>query len=131
MTEAKTGTASGAGIDRGILILGGVVVLGSIMTVLDLTIVNVAILTLARAFGASVATIQWVATGYMLAVASVIPLTGWAVERFSSKQVWSVSLLLFIAGSVLAGAAWSLESLIALFGSTALLHRGGAGPASR
>lgn len=111
-TRADT-SGAGATLDRPILVLGGVVVLGAIMTVLDLTVVNVAIPTLARAFGASITTIQWVATGYMLAVASVIPLTGWASERFGSKRVWIASLLLFLAGSVLSGAAWSLESLIA------------------
>ncbi len=103
----------GAALDRQILVLGTVVVLGTIMTVLDLTVVNVAIPTLGRAFDASIATIQWVVTGYMLAFASVIPLTGWASERFGAKRVWLGSLLLFLIGSVLAGAAWSLESLIA------------------
>jgi EmrB/QacA subfamily drug resistance transporter len=101
-----------AGLDREILVLGAVVVLGTIMTVLDLTVVNVAIPTLGRAFGASIARIQWVATGYMLAFASVIPLTGWASDRFGAKRVWLGSLVLFLVGSVLAGAAWSLDSLI-------------------
>src|SRR5919201_1704414 len=97
---------SAEGLDRDILVLGGV------MTVLDLTVVNVAIPTLGRAFDASITAIQWVVTGYMLAFASVIPLTGWASERFGAKRVWLASLLLFLAGSVLAGAAWSLPSLI-------------------
>jgi EmrB/QacA subfamily drug resistance transporter len=82
------------------------------MTVLDLTVVNVAIPTLGRAFDASIGTIQWVVTGYMLAFASVIPLTGWASERFGARRVWIASLLLFLVGSALAGAAWSLPSLI-------------------
>ena len=56
--------------------LAGVVILGTIMTVLDLTVVNVAIPTLARDLGASIPSIQWVMTGYMLAFATVIPLTG-------------------------------------------------------
>jgi MFS family permease len=86
----------GAGLDRQILVFGTVVVLGTIMTVLDLTVVNVAIPTLGRAFDASIATIQWVVTGYMLAFASVIPLTGWASERFGAKRVWLGSLLLFL-----------------------------------
>ena len=103
---------SAEGLDRDVLVLGGVFVLGAIMTVLDLTVVNVAIPTLGRAFDASITAIQWVVTGYMLAFASVIPLTGWASERFGAKRVWLGSLLLFLAGSVLAGAAWSLPSLI-------------------
>ena len=83
------------------------------MTVFDLTIADVAIPTLGRDFGASISTIQWVMTDYMRAFASVIPLTGWATERFGAKRVWICSLLLFLLGSVLAGAAWSLGSLLA------------------
>ena len=99
-------------LDREILVLGGVVVIGTIMAILDATIVNVAIPTLGRDFHTSISTIQWVMTGYLLAFASVIPLTGWASERFGAKRVWIAALLLFMAGSVLAGTAWSIEALI-------------------
>lgn len=101
-----------ARLDRRLLLLGAVVVLGTVMTVLDLTVVNVAVPTLGRDFRASIATIQWVLTAYMLAFASVIPLTGWASERFGAKRVFLASLLLFLLGSVLAGSAWSIGSLI-------------------
>ena len=100
-------------LDREVFLLAVVVVLGTIMTVLDLTVVNVAIPTLGRDFAASISTIQWVLTGYMLGFASVIPLTGWASERFGAKRVWLTSLLVFLTGSVLAGTAWSIGSLIA------------------
>jgi len=93
--------------------LSAVVILGVTMTILDTTIVNVAIRTLGRDFHASVATIQWVATAYLLALSLVIPLSGWAVERFGVRRLWFGSLILFIAGSVLSGAAWSAGSLIA------------------
>src|SRR3954463_828503 len=95
-------------LDREVSLLGAVVVLGTIMTVLDLTIVNVAIPTLGRDFDVSISTVQWVVTGYALAFASVIPLTGWASERFGAKRVWIASLFLFLIGSALAGAAWSI-----------------------
>src|SRR5438105_2874383 len=100
------------GLDRELVQLGAVVVIGSIMAILDATIVNVAIPTLGRDFHTSISTIQWVLTGYMLAFASVIPLTGWASERFGAKRVWLFSLLVFMLGSALAGAAWSIGSLI-------------------
>jgi EmrB/QacA subfamily drug resistance transporter len=103
---------SGQGLDRDVLVLGGVVVIGMIMAILDATIVNVAIPTLGSDFHASISSIQWVLTGYLLALATAIPLTGWAGQRFGTKQVWIGALLLFTAGSVLAGAAWSIESLI-------------------
>src|SRR6266516_1178394 len=109
---AGVGTQAREGLDREVVVLGAVVVLGTIMTVLDLTIVNVAIPTLGRDFGVSISTIQWVMTGYMLAFASVIPVTGWASERFGAKRVWVCSLLVFLLGSTLSGAAWSIDSLI-------------------
>jgi EmrB/QacA subfamily drug resistance transporter len=90
-----------------------VVVLGSIMSILDTTIVAVALATLGRDFHVSVSTIQWVTTGYLLALALVIPVSGWAVDRFGAKSMWMLSLTLFIAGSALCGLAWSANSLIA------------------
>src|SRR5580700_8381677 len=90
----------------------GVVVLGSIMSILDTTIVAVALATLGRDFHVSVTTIQWVTTGYLLALAIVIPVTGWAVDRFGAKRMWMLSLGLFIIGSSLCGLAWSANSLI-------------------
>src|SRR5499425_1024695 len=113
-TTAKTTEAGRSDrLNREILVLAGVVILGTIMTVLDLTVVNVAIPTLGSDLAASIPAIQWVLTGYMLAFATVIPLTGWAAERFGAKRVWLAALLLFLAGSVLAAAAWSIGSLIA------------------
>ena len=96
-----------------ILTLAAVVVLGAIMTILDATIVNVALPTLGRDFHTSITTIQWVPTIYLLAFASVIPLTGWAGERLGAKRVWVASLVLFMVGSLLAGLAWSIGALIA------------------
>ncbi|MEW9533513.1 MDR family MFS transporter [Microbispora sp. NPDC049125] len=90
-----------------------VVALGAIMTVLDTTIVNVAVTVLGRDLHSSLATIQWVITGYTLALSMTIPITGWAVERFGAKTMWITSLVLFVGGSVLCGMAWSAGSLIA------------------
>src|SRR4051812_21180497 len=101
------------GLDRALWRLASVVVLGTIMSILDTTIVNVAIETLGRELGSSLATIQWVATGYLLALATVIPLTGWAMERFGGKKAWMTSVALFLCGSALCGFAWSSTSLIA------------------
>jgi EmrB/QacA subfamily drug resistance transporter len=88
-------------------------VLGAILTILDATIVNVALPVLARDFDASVATIQWVPTIYLLSFAAVIPLTGWASERYGAKRVWLVALALFLAGSLLCAAAQSVPQLLA------------------
>jgi EmrB/QacA subfamily drug resistance transporter len=82
------------------------------MSILDVTVVNVAIPTLARDFSTSVATIQWVATGYTLALATVIPLTGWGADRFGTKRIYVTSIVLFVSGSILSGLAWNAQSLI-------------------
>jgi EmrB/QacA subfamily drug resistance transporter len=104
---------AGPGLDRHIVALGAVVVLGVLMSILDTTIVNVAIATLARDFQTSLVTIQWVSTGYLLALATVIPLTGWAADRFGTKRIYMVAIVLFMCGSALSGLAWSAGSLIA------------------
>jgi EmrB/QacA subfamily drug resistance transporter len=90
-----------------------VVIVGAIMSILDTTIVNVALESLSHDLGAPLSTIQWVASGYLLALASVIPLTGWAAERFGPRRVWMTMVSAFVATSALCGAAWSAESLIA------------------
>ncbi len=99
-------------IDAYIWRISLVVIIGSIMSILDTTIVNVALDTLGRELHASIANIQWVVTGYMLSLAAVIPVTGWAARRFGAKQVYMLSLVLFTAGSALCGLASSSTELI-------------------
>jgi EmrB/QacA subfamily drug resistance transporter len=101
-----------AAFDSELRKLALVVVAGTIMTILDSTIVNVALTPLGRDFHASLPTIQWVLTGYGLALAMVIPVTGWAVERFGVKTTWVTSLIIFIVGSVASGAAWNVAALV-------------------
>src|SRR3954465_2361846 len=101
------------GLDRRLLMIASVVVLGAIMSILDTTVVNVAINTLSRDFDTPLSTIQWIVTGYTLALATVIPVTGWAADRFGTKRLYMISITLFVTGSVLSGLAWSAGSLIA------------------
>jgi EmrB/QacA subfamily drug resistance transporter len=113
--QAGPDSAGGQGtgrLDRATLVIAGVVMLGMIMAVLDTTVVNVALDTLSRDLHASLPTVQWVVTGYLLALGLVMPVTGWAVDRFGAKRCWMASIVLFIAGSALSGAAWSIGSLI-------------------
>ncbi|MGP4025353.1 DHA2 family efflux MFS transporter permease subunit [Actinomadura sp. 3N407] len=110
---APPGDASRDGrLDRQVILLGLVIVSGNVMAILDTTIINVALETLGRDFSTGLSTIQWVITGYMLAMATVIPLTGWAIDRFGGRRVWMTSIVLFVIGSGLSGAAWNIESLI-------------------
>jgi EmrB/QacA subfamily drug resistance transporter len=117
-TDAPSRAAAGheAGRERvltpEIISLAAVVVLGSIMTILDATIVNVALPTLGRQFRTSISVIQWVPTIYLLAFASVIPLAGWASERFGARRVWLTSLATFGLGSLLCGLSGSAAELI-------------------
>ncbi|MEV5969868.1 DHA2 family efflux MFS transporter permease subunit [Streptomyces sp. NPDC051921] len=90
-----------------------VVVLGSVMAVLDMTIVNVALRSLSEAFQAPLATIQWTATAYTLALAAVIPTAAWTIGRFGAKHTYLTALVLFTLGSLLAAFAWDAPSLIA------------------
>jgi EmrB/QacA subfamily drug resistance transporter len=92
--------------------ISGIVVLGSIMSILDTTIVNVALNTLGRELHSSIAQIQWVVTGYLLSLAAVIPVAGWVARRFGAKQVYLTSLVLFTLGSVLCGLASTATELI-------------------
>ena len=88
-----------------------VVILGAIMSILDTTIVNVALKTLGQDLDAPLASVQWVLTGYMLSLAAVIPITGWAARRFGPRNVYMLSLVLFTAGSMLCGLATSVGEL--------------------
>jgi EmrB/QacA subfamily drug resistance transporter len=99
-------------ISRALLMVASVVVLGAVMSILDTTVVNVAINTLAARFHTTLPTIQWVATGYTLALATVIPLTGWIADRFGTKRLYMTSIGLFVIGSCLSGLAWSSTTII-------------------
>jgi EmrB/QacA subfamily drug resistance transporter len=109
MSDAKQSTDR---IEPYVWKIAGVVILGMMMSILDTTIVNVALDTLGRDLHSTIAQIQWVATGYLLALAAVIPLTGWAARRFGAKRVYLSSIVLFTIGSALCGLAESSTSLI-------------------
>ena len=104
-------------IDGAVLKIAGVVVLGAIMTILDITVVNVALPTFQTAFTSiddplAYSTVAWTVTGYTLALATVIPLTGWAADRFGTKRLYLAAIGLFTLGSALCAAASSIEMLI-------------------
>ncbi|MBF6175534.1 DHA2 family efflux MFS transporter permease subunit [Nocardia blacklockiae] len=90
-----------------------VLVVGAIMATLDQTIVNVAINTLSSRFDAGLSVIQWVTTGYSLALGAVVPASAWLVGRFGAKRLYMTAVAAFALGSVLAGLAWNIQSLIA------------------
>jgi EmrB/QacA subfamily drug resistance transporter len=104
-------------IDAAVLKVAGVIVLGSIMSILDITVVNVALPALQTTFTGVAnplpySTVAWTITAYTLALATVIPITGWAADRFGTKRLYMLALLFFTLGSVLCAAAQSINMLI-------------------
>jgi EmrB/QacA subfamily drug resistance transporter len=99
-------------IERHVWVISGVVILGMIMSILDTTIVNVALRTLGHELHSNISQVQWVVTGYLLSLGAVIPVTGWASRRWGARRVYLVSLVLFTAGSAACGLASSLPALV-------------------
>lgn len=89
-----------------------VVIIGAFMTILDSTIVNVAIPRLMAEFGASTDQVQWVATAFLMALGVVVPVSGWLSERYGLSQLYVVALGIFTLGSALSGLSQSLGQLI-------------------
>ncbi|GHH78978.1 MFS transporter [Streptomyces sulfonofaciens] len=116
--QAATATAPGAqattrtGLPPAVMKLVGVILLGTVLVQLDATMTNIALNTLKQTFDIELSTLQWFGTGYMLAMASVIPATGWSLMRFGARNVWMFCIALFLVGSALCGAAWTAQTLI-------------------
>ena len=86
-------------------VAASIIVLGSIASILSATVVNVAVPTLEKAFGASLTDVQWIATGYLLGLSAVIPISGWVSDRFGTKRTYIGTLTLFLVASLLCGFA--------------------------
>src|SRR5690606_14164285 len=104
--------------DGAVLKVAAVVVLGAVMSILDITVVNVALPTFQTAVAEGgqpldYSTVAWTVTAYTLALAAVIPLTGLAADRFGTKRLYLFALTLFVLGSVLCAVADSIGQLIA------------------
>ncbi|MFB9312526.1 MDR family MFS transporter [Nocardioides plantarum] len=98
--------------DRRLTLISLVLVLGALTTLLDTTIVNIALDHLRSTFDVAVADAQWISTGYLLAFVAVIPVSGWVSERLGDRTTWMLAVATFMAGSLLCGLAWSLPSLV-------------------
>src|SRR5258707_5135867 len=93
-------------------IVACVIIFGIFMSVLDSTIVNIAIPRLQTAFGSGLDTVQWVLTGYTLAQGVATPLTAYLSDRIGIKRFYVIALAAFTAGSALCGFALNLPMLI-------------------
>ncbi|MCG2801680.1 MAG: multidrug efflux MFS transporter [Cellulomonas sp.] len=99
--------------DRSTIRIVVAVMVGGMAVLLDSTIVAVALKSLAVDLHASVTTIQWVTTAYLLAVGVTMPLAAWAQARWGGRRLWLAGLVLFGVGSVAASMAGSVGVLIA------------------
>jgi EmrB/QacA subfamily drug resistance transporter len=86
--------------------------LGIFMDLLDMTIVNVALPSIAKDFNVTEGGIEWLITGYTLSLAVWIPASGWLGDRFGTKRIFMLAITAFTIGSFLCAMAWSLNSLI-------------------
>ncbi|MGL5819523.1 MAG: DHA2 family efflux MFS transporter permease subunit [Phycicoccus sp.] len=112
-SSATTGPGRVESLARELRAVVAVLVVGSLMVVLDTTILSVAVGELSRQFRAPLPAVQWAVTGYTLALVTSIPVTAWAVGRWGATRVYLAAVSLFLVGSGLAGVAWTLESLVA------------------
>src|SRR5271166_6751244 len=88
------------------------VMLGTVLEVLDSSIVNVSLPHMQGSFSASVDEIAWVVTSYLVANGIMIPMTGWISSRFGRKRYFMASVTVFVAASGLCGAATSLNQMV-------------------
>ena len=101
-------------LDPAIWKVAWVVLLGPLMTSLDSTVVNVSLTRLAQDLRVPLTLIQWVTSGYLLALALMLPLSGWVVDRFGAKRVYLGCFTLFTAASIGCGLAPTAGFLIAM-----------------
>ena len=94
------------------LVVGAVFVASMFLNIMDATVVNVALPTLSRYFAVPVASVSGVVTAYLVALAVVMPVSGWVGDRFGARSVMLAAIGLFTAASALCGAATSLPELV-------------------
>jgi EmrB/QacA subfamily drug resistance transporter len=94
--------------------VAAVIVVGAFMSTLTTTIVNVAFETLSDKLNSSINVVQWVASGYLIALAAAIPVSGWLARRLGPSRLWLGSLAVFTVVSAVCAAASSIGVLIAL-----------------
>ncbi len=99
-------------LDPGLWKIIGVVFLGPLMAQLDSTIVNVSLFSIQDALHASISSAQWVISGYLLALALMLPLNGWIVDRLGAKRLYLLCFSTFTFASVLCGEASTMDQLV-------------------
>lgn len=99
-------------LDASVWKICSVAILGSFLSQMDATVVNVSLSSLAAELHTSLTVIQWVTSGYLLALALMLPLNGWLVDRIGAKSLYLWCFSTFTLSSMLCGFAWSAHALI-------------------
>ncbi|MDO7905671.1 MDR family MFS transporter [Paenibacillus sp. JX-17] len=101
-----------AGLPKEVLMAAWAIALGAIAPMLDSTMVNIAIDKLTKDFNTTLAIVQWAVTGYVLALAAAVPVSGWLMNQFNGKKIFIGAVIAFGITSVFAGASWDISSFI-------------------
>src|ERR1700727_1468379 len=106
---SHTDTQSSNKLDPGLWKVIGVVLLGPLMAQMDSTIVNVSLSSIRESLHASIASAQWIISGYLLALALMLPLNGWLVDRLGAKHLYIGCFSAFTLSSLLCCAAKTID----------------------
>lgn len=112
MTAEERSRSASDGLDPRIWRVAAVVFVGPFMTQLDSTVVNLSLATIRQELHSSIATAQWIISGYLLALALMLPLNGWLVDRWGAKRLYVGCFSAFTLASLLCGAAHTMDELI-------------------
>ncbi len=112
MAQSSTAITAPA-VPRNAIVTAIVLLVGGLAVIFDSTIMSIALKTLAVDLAVPVSTIQWVTTGYLLALGVAIPVVGWAQARLGGKRLWMIALTIFGIASIACSLAWDAPSLIA------------------
>lgn len=99
-------------LHKDIISIAWILVLGALPSMLDTTIVNIAVNDFTKMFSISFAVAQWVVTGYTLALGIAVPFSGWLMKKYDGKKIFMGALGLFLVASILCGLSWNMPSLI-------------------
>lgn len=113
METMEVETRSAPAVAPGVWPVAWTAIVGGLGVLFASTTVAVAVEPLAGILGVPLSTVQWISTGYLLALAVVVPIVPWAQDRIGGRRLWIVGLAVFLVASLLAAVAWDAPSLIA------------------
>jgi len=114
LSDTSAQASAPARVPREVWRVAAVIIMGSFMSTLGSSLVNVGLKTVGRDLRAPLAQVQWVSSGYLIAFAACLPLTAWLSRRIGSGRLWLFALAGFTVSSAVCALAPNLASLVAL-----------------